>query len=180
MSTYSNLDLNYYETTSEINKKGINFIASPWNYFKVTATRTKIGGELVLNGALKVSGDALKPGGGSWTTLSDIRIKNINGPFSSSLRELLQLEPVLFKYTKAELNPEKQHIGLIAQDAEKIIPAIVSSTEITFQDGEAIKDLKTVDPGPLVYLCINSIKELHFEIESLKEKINKLENEKDS
>jgi len=180
MSSYSGLSLTKYTTVSEINKRGINFVASPYNYFQVTSTRTHIGGELRVSGTLRVYGTAYKTDGGSWSNLSDIRIKDIKGPFTSSLEELLKLEPVLFDYTKNELKSKEPQIGLIAQDIEEASPYLVTEEEITFEDGETIKDLKVLNPSPLIYMCINSIKDLHSEIETLKERIIELESEKDS
>ena len=180
MSSYSELTLVEYSTTSEINKKGINFISSPWNYFQVTSEKTAMGGKIDMIGNLTLAGNALKTGGGSWDSYSDIRIKNIKNPFFSSLTALLKLSPVVFEYTKDELKSNNLEIGLIAQEAEKVAPHLVTEKEITFEDGETIKDFKILNPSSLVYMCINSIKDLHSEIETLKERIIELESEKDS
>jgi len=179
MANWDNLELIAYETTSEINKKGIFFVATPYSYFKVTAASTEIAGSLFYKYAdFKLWGTAAKTDGGNWSTLSDARIKNINKTFTSSINDLLKLQPYVFTYTKDGYSEVGEQIGLIAQEVEKHMPHLVSKEDYTFEDGETIKDLRTINSSSLIYTCINAIKELHNEINDLKEKLNKIENEK--
>lgn len=173
--TYTALSLTRFDTVSEINAAGINFISSPWNYFQVTSTRTRVGGLLDILGTLNVYGDAYKTNGGSWSTLSDSRIKEVKAPFTSSLEEILKLNPIVFEYTKNELKSKESQIGLIAQEAEKIAPFLVTEETMTFEDGETIDNLKVINPSPLIYMCINAIKDLHSEINMLKNRVKELE-----
>jgi len=47
---------------------------------------------------LTVNGSADKPGGGSWGTYSDGRLKNLNGSYNSGLSQVLKLNPVGYRY----------------------------------------------------------------------------------
>jgi len=47
---------------------------------------------------LTVNGSADKPGGGSWGTYSDGRLKNLNGSYNSGLSQVLKLNPVRYRY----------------------------------------------------------------------------------
>ena len=86
--TYQFGAASYFDAISEINKKGIQFIGSRYVYFKTTADRTQIGGSCYIAGTLDVTGDCANGAGGSWDTLSDIRIKDIKGDFTDSLSKL--------------------------------------------------------------------------------------------
>ena len=47
---------------------------------------------------LSVNGSAGKPGGGSWATFSDERLKDIKGEFTSGLDEVMKLQPIRYEY----------------------------------------------------------------------------------
>jgi hypothetical protein len=73
---------------------------------------------------LEVNGTAGKPGGGSWSTSSDARLKKNIHTLSGALDKLLALRGVTFEY----IDPAKIHelpgerMGLIAQEVEKVFP----------------------------------------------------------
>ncbi len=73
---------------------------------------------------LDVNGTAGKPGGGSWSVSSDLRLKrNVQG-LDGSLAKLLALRGVTFEYNDpaaiGELPGER--IGFIAQEVEQVFP----------------------------------------------------------
>ncbi len=76
------------------------------------------------NFLLEVNGSAGKPGGGSWSSSSDARLKKNIRTLSGALDKLLALRGVTFEY----IDPEKIHelpgerMGLIAQEVEKVFP----------------------------------------------------------
>ena len=47
---------------------------------------------------LSVNGTAGKPGGGSWATFSDERLKDIKGEFTSGLDAVMKLQPIRYEY----------------------------------------------------------------------------------
>ena len=70
---------------------------------------------------------------GSWTTLSDERLKEHVQPIDSTnaLQSLLALRGVTFEYTDAAIEshgaPDGQRTGFIAQEVEKVLPQWVSA-----------------------------------------------------
>ena len=107
---------------------------------------------------------AFKPGGGAWATLSDARIKTVTGEYEPGLDEVLQLRPVTYRYKS---NGGKEHVGLVAQEVEQIMPGMVSRQRGLI-DGEEVSDLRAVDTTELVFALVNCVKQLKAEIEALK------------
>jgi len=85
-----------------------------------------------LGFSLAVNGSAGKPGGGTWSTLSDRRLKKEIEPLRGALARLLSLRGVTFEFTeeglKTGLATPGRQIGLIAQDVEPVFPEWVSRT----------------------------------------------------
>ncbi len=86
---------------------------------------------------LAVGGHAAKPGGGSWTTFSDARLKRNIQPVSegpeSLLERLLALNAYSFEYTRdavdTRLGLPGRQIGLLAQEVKDVFPEWVGSDE---------------------------------------------------
>lgn len=122
------------------------------------------------NGALTVTGNAFKPGGGVWAASSDVRIKNIIGPYPHGLYELLEMLPKMFTYKgndysvgptgtpDQKLHPDTttQYIGLIAQDCEPYMPELVTQTT-AFIDGVLQTDVRQVNATGVIYALVNAI-----------------------
>jgi len=100
---------------------------------------------------------------GTWAAISDAALKTDIADYTQGLASLVQLQPRTFHYT---FQPEDEHFGLVAQEVEPFFPEIVGEVE-GGADGES-QTVKTVDPGQLIYACINAIKELKAEIDALK------------
>jgi hypothetical protein len=111
---------------------------------------------------LTVNGSADKPGGGSWGTYSDGRLKNLNGNFNSGLSQVLKLNPVRYRY-KADnalgIRDTEEHIGVVAQDVQRVIPEAVT---------ENSKGYLLVNNDPIIWSMLNAIKEQQEEIRALK------------
>lgn len=122
-------------------------------------------------GAFSYSGQAgaFKPGGGSWSSLSDARIKTVEGDYADGLEQVLGLNPVVYRYKDGEGFSDDLRVGLIAQDVEQVMPNMVSRSEGTIA-GEPVNDLRTLDTSELIFALVNSIKELHARIEVLEAK----------
>src|SRR5208337_1429515 len=78
---------------------------------------------------LSVNGSADKPGGGSWGTYSDGRLKNLNGSYKSGLSQVLKLNPVRYRYKPDNalgIRDTDEHIGVVAQDVQRVIPEAVT------------------------------------------------------
>jgi hypothetical protein len=108
---------------------------------------------------LTVNGSADKPGGGSWGTYSDGRLKTVNGGFTPGLSQVMKIHPVHYRY-KADnamgIRDTDEHIGVVAQDVQKVIPEAVT---------ENSKGYLLVNNDPIIWTMLNAIKEQQGEVE---------------
>ena len=108
---------------------------------------------------LDVSGSILATG--DITAFSDINLKENIEVIPNALDKVSQIRGVTF--IRKDLDDKSRKSGVIAQEVEKVLPEVVTTTE----DGT-----KTVAYGNLVGLLIESIKELKAEVEELKKERN--------
>lgn len=107
-----------------------------------------------IPGALYVgngnAGGNFIPGGGgsNWTT-SDKRLKDVKGDFIVGLDKIRLIQPINFTYKKD--NKKVPHVGVIAQDLQKIFPEAI----INGPDGYLM-----IRQDDMFYAMINSIKQL--------------------
>ena len=94
-----------------------------------------------------------------FTSVSDERVKTNIKTIDNALDKILLLRGV--EYNDFRIEPEKKKIGLIAQEAELIIPEVVHTDPDT--------TMKAIEYGPIVALLIEAVKELN-------NKVSKLEN----
>lgn len=106
---------------------------------------------------------AAKPGGGSWATASDRRLKTDITPYTDGLQQVLAIKPVWYRYTEASgLQNNQSFVGIIAQDMQKVAPYTVGT--FTKRNGEAYLNF---DPSALDYMLINAVQEQQTVIEDL-------------
>ena len=117
---------------------------------------------------LTVNGSADKPGGGSWGTFSDGRLKTVEGAFRASLDQILQLHPIRYRYKEDNalgISDHQEHIGFVAQDVARVIPEAVSAND---------KGYLLVNNDPILWSMLNAIKEQQREIQRLAKEIREL------
>lgn len=117
---------------------------------------------------LTVNGTADKPGGGSWGTFSDERLKNIKGQFTSGLNAVMGLRPLRYEYKRdnaLEIKSDGEHVGFSAQDVQRIIPEAVSTND---------KGYLLVNNDPILWTMLNAIKEQQHQIEQLRGELREL------
>lgn len=109
---------------------------------------------------LHVNGTAAKPGGGSWTAASDKRLKENIKDFKEGLATLEKIRPVSFRYNgKAGMPTDKDFIGVIAQEMQKIAPYTVG--EFTYEDSTGKQEqYLDYDATALTYMLVNAVKEV--------------------
>jgi Chaperone of endosialidase len=97
------------------------------------------------NALLSVNGAASKPGGGSWASFSDARLKKSIRPIRGALGTLLSLRGVTFEYIDpASINElPGTRTGMIAQEVEKVVPDWVEAgsngmKRVTYRGFEAL------------------------------------------
>ena len=123
--------------------------------------------KLHVQGNLRVTNLARKPGGGPWSGLSDARLKRKVEQLKGALDELLQLRGVQFEWKEPEKmgNLSGPQVGLIAQEVEKVFPHWVSTDpdgykELTIRGFEA--------------LTVEALRELKNDVEDLKKRRDKI------
>lgn len=124
-----------------------------------------------------ISGNAGKPGGGSWSSTSDARTKKDVSDFKDGLSIIRKMNPVNYTYNGLGETPEgMKGIGFIAQDIEEIAPyLIVRDSKKLHPDDEEETELLMVDPSAMDFLNLNGIKELDLRIDGFEAKIEKVD-----
>ena len=110
---------------------------------------------------VKFNGDATLAG--NLNINSDARLKANIISLGSTLSKLLQIDGK--SYTMKKDESEKQKIGLLAQDIEKVFPELVSESH----------GIKSVNYQGLVPVLINALKEQQNEIEILKQQQSEID-----
>ncbi|EPZ49381.1 endosialidase chaperone [Bacteriovorax sp. BAL6_X] len=137
------------------------------SYYRGVAIGLSAGVQLSENGErLVVNGTAAKPGGGSWATYSDARLKDITGKFDYGLDAIMAIDTIKYRYKDNNalgiLN-EREHSGFIAQDIQKVIPEAVRKTT---------DDYLTVDNDPIFLALINATKEQQSQLDENRRMLN--------
>ncbi len=94
---------------------------------------------------------------------SDRRLKNVGEKYIAGLEELKKLD--FFHYTFKKDEEKIPHVGVIAQDLQKVFPDAVTKGE----DGYL-----RIRMEDMFYAVINAVKELDLKITSIIEKVNNL------
>ena len=98
---------------------------------------------------------------GEVANYSDERLKYNVETIEDPLSTVCKLRGV--RYNRNDINNDKKHIGLIAQEVEKVLPEVIS------EDNNGIK---SVAYGNMISLLIEAIKEQQTRIDMLEEKLN--------
>jgi hypothetical protein len=105
----------------------------------------------------------LVSGNTSWTGTSDGTLKNVTSKVTDGLNKVISMNPVYYSWKESEDN--KQHIGFIAQEMEKIEPTVVE------QNG----GLYGINYTELIPVLTAAIQEQQIIINDLKARIETLE-----
>jgi hypothetical protein len=103
----------------------------------------------------------LTNGATSWTGNSDERLKNIIGNIENATDKLSTLRTVKYSWKEDELN--REYLGLIAQDVEKVLPELVDKDE---KDEIGTLGVRYTEMIPVL---VKAIQELKAENDTLKE-----------
>jgi len=128
-------------------------ISSHWAY---SAGRNFTNGGNNIAGNFTATGDI--------TAFSDRRLKDNINPIENALDKIKQLEGVTFTRNDLE-DTERIHIGLIAQDVEKILPELVKTETDELET-------KSVNYQNMVVVLIEAVKDQQKQIDELKTIIN--------
>lgn len=151
--------------------------------------------DLYIDDDLELGGQGYKPGGGSWATPSDRRLKQNINRYRDGLDKILKINPVSYQYNETfqHLNNGETYYGIIAQDMQEIAPYMIKEEMLgqrVVEDEEGNEII--VEPGnpylvydatALTYMLVNAVKELDqkvSEIELLKTQLQDLEEKFDA
>jgi hypothetical protein len=132
-------------------------------------------GTLLPDQLLSVNGNASKPGGGSWVTFSDRRVKHSINPFTDGLNVIMQLDPVTFKYNEKSgyADTNKEFVGFIAQDVEKVAPYMVNLYDDS-KGTSGLADKRQFDESALNKILVNAVQQQQAQIEQLKKELQEM------
>ena len=130
--------------------------------------RVDMTNELSVGGNLNVAMNAIKPGGGSWGTQSDIALKANIRPLNDALSLLLDLRGVRFEWKDTNGVPglSGPQTGLIAQEVETVFPGWVS----TGADG-----LKELTIRGFEALTVEAFRDLQNQVNALSAQVRELQ-----
>jgi hypothetical protein len=97
------------------------------------------------------SGPYVAANGTSWTTGSDLRLKNITAEPVQGLSSVLAMNPI--KYTRKAIDNDKVHLGFIAQEMLPLVPEVVDG------DGTG-DDMLGINYQALTPVLVKAIQEL--------------------
>jgi trimeric autotransporter adhesin len=121
---------------------------------------------VAANGDFAVTGNAFKPGGGSWAVSSDARLKKHVEPLGGALERLLSLRGVSYEYRSPDaLRPAGTHHGFVAQEVQKVFPRWVATDDAGYL---------TVAPQGFEALAVEALRELAEENALLREELEQI------
>ncbi|HMO60803.1 MAG TPA: tail fiber domain-containing protein [Ferruginibacter sp.] len=155
---YPNYGLQYQDNTDRF-----AFLSAGNSVMTVDLNSYRVGiGVAAPTYQLHLSGDgAAKLTTSTWSTTSDVRLKTIDGPYKRGLKEILQLNTIMYHYAKGnkrKLSHIPQAYGFSAQEVQKIFPEAVTEEE----DGYLSFNIH-----PILVAYVNAFKEQQQLIEKL-------------
>ncbi len=116
---------------------------------------------------------AAKPSTNTWTIVSDIRLKTDIRPFTDGLDVLMQINPIRYRYNGlAETPTDKENIGIIAQEIQKVCPYTVGTFKQKLTPNDTTEtELLDFNSHALTFVTINAVKELNKKIEEQQKEI---------
>jgi len=141
-----------------------NIISGAFQSYDLTIVNYATSGRVTItNGS---NGVVLNNGATSWSAFSDERLKNINGSIENAVDKLMSIRAVNFSWKTDETN--KENLGLIAQDIEKVFPQVVDESK-SFNEGDDTEYL-SVKYTELIPVLVKAIQELNERIKQLENK----------
>jgi hypothetical protein len=116
-------------------------------------------------------GVQLNSGATSWASSSDERLKNINSNIENAVDKLSSLRTVNFSWKSDET--QKEVLGLIAQDVDKVFPQVVDKGKLPFDiNGERTDETEylNVRYTELIPVLVKAIQELSTKVSLLENK----------
>jgi hypothetical protein len=127
--------------------------------------------------AFDTAGAAYKPGGGSWSAPSDIRLKDNVRDYEKGTAELMQVRVREWEHNgKGGLQAGSKGLGVVADEIEFVLPDTVHTYEGKLNpEDEETTNIKSVNATEITWLMVKTIQEQQAVIEQLKTRIEALE-----
>lgn len=119
-------------------------------------------------------GTAQKTGGGTWSSISDARLKENVTPLTGAIEKLNSLNPVSYTW---KIDTTEPTVGFIAQEVQAVLPNAVTRHTPTATEAQFVQD-KTYTLGfqaDLTAYLVAAIKELKAELDIANAKITTLQ-----
>jgi hypothetical protein len=104
----------------------------------------------------------LAGGATSWTALSDPRLKNVTGTYTTALADIAQIKSIKFTWKNDLTN--KPQVGVDATSVQNIVPEAMDTTKVSKEDETEYLAVRYTELIPLV---IASIQELNAKVTAL-------------
>jgi hypothetical protein len=169
--------LNFYDATVGSNANtAIYFAAGGTGIGSQGYTFTyNNGGSSVIAYQFYGDGSAQKTGGGSWSSISDLRLKDNVIPLTGALAKLNSLNPVSYTW---KIDTTEPTVGFIAQEVQTVLPNAVTRHQPTATEAQFVSD-QTYTVGfqaDMTAYLVAAIKELKAELDTANAKITALQN----
>jgi hypothetical protein len=107
------------------------------------------------------AGNIWSDNGRGFLVPSDARLKNVKGRFDRGLQAILALNTIRFEYTPDNpvTSSTGEHVGVIAQELEKVIPEAVTRNEQGYLG---------VSIDPVFWTMVNAVQEQAHEVDTLR------------
>ena len=115
---------------------------------------------------------AAKPTSNTWTISSDARVKEVIGPYTRGVADIVALEPRYYRLNGAfgSVDDGRVHVSVIAQEAQATWPEMIGTYDHTDKDAddvETVTELLNLNTNELQWALVNAIKELAQRVEAL-------------
>ena len=120
------------------------------------------------------NGVQLSSGATSWSSVSDERLKNITGNIENAIESLMTLRTIKHTWKSDETN--KENLGLIAQDVQKVFPQVIDINKLPSKLDDEYKDdteYLAVRYTELIPVLVKAIQELSQQNQDLKARLDK-------
>jgi hypothetical protein len=111
------------------------------------------------------AGAYLISGSGTWSSTSDIRLKNITGTYESPLEDIAKIQVIKYTWKNDDLNTPQ--VGVTAQSVQHVVPEAISECQVIPNDETKYLGVRYTE---LVPLLISSIQELTTRLAALENK----------
>jgi hypothetical protein len=113
-----------------------------------------------------------------WTTVSDRRIKEniVKASYEKCLENVRNIELYRFNLNNNVITNDKNQLGFIAQEVQKIYPKAVEANKI-IDKNNLIPDLLTLNTTQIDYTLFGAVKELINKVENIGKKIENITKE---